>query len=53
LKYLVSVLTRDAYCASEIKTKIIKAKVIFSRKISFFISRLNIELGKKLEHCNL
>jgi hypothetical protein len=50
-KYLGSVLTRDGYCAKQIKMRIVIAKEAFNRKISLLTSKLNIELRKKLVRC--
>ena len=44
-------LTRDGYCTREIKIRIAIAKEEFNRKISLFISMLNIEFKKKLVRC--
>ena len=44
-------LTRDGYCTREIKMSIAIAKAAFNRNISLLISKLNIELGKKLVRC--
>ena len=37
----------------EIKMRTSMAKAAFHRKISLLISKLNIELSKKLEHCSV
>jgi hypothetical protein len=50
-KYLESLLTRDSYCTREIKITIAIGKEAFNRKISLLISKLNIELRKKLVRC--
>ena len=50
-KYLGSVLTRDGYCSRESKMRIVIAKEAFNIKMSLLISKLNIELKKKLVRC--
>ena len=47
-KYIGSVLTRDGYCTKEIEMRIYVVKEAFNRKISLLISKLNIELKKKI-----
>jgi hypothetical protein len=42
------VLTRDNFCAREIKTRIAITKEPINTKISLLTSKLNIELRKKL-----
>jgi hypothetical protein len=56
--YLGRMLTNDARCTSEIKSKIAMAKAAFNKK-TLFTSKLDINLRKKLskvlhlEHCFL
>ena len=50
-EYLGSVLTRDGYCAREIKMRIVIAKEAFNRKMPLLTSKLNIEFKKKLVRC--
>ena len=47
-KYLVSVLTKDAYYTREFKMKIVMTKEVFNRKISLLTSKLNNKLRNKL-----
>jgi hypothetical protein len=51
LNYLGSMITNDARCTREIKAKIAMAKAAFNRKKTLFMSKLDLELGKKLVKC--
>jgi len=50
-KYLDSMLTNDGRCTYEIKSRIAKTKVPFSKKKSLFTSKLDLNLRKKLIKC--
>ena len=50
-KYLSSVITNDARCTREIKNRIPVAKAAFKRKKTLFISKLDLNLRKKLVKC--
>ena len=44
-------LTRDGYCARDIKMRIAIGKEAFNRNISLLSSKVNFELRKKLVRC--
>jgi hypothetical protein len=50
-KYLSSVITNDAKCAGEIKSRNVKAKEAFIRKKTLFTSKLYLNLWKQLVKC--
>jgi len=50
-KYLGSMLTNNERCTSEIKSRIAMAKAAFSKKKTLFISKLDLNLRKKLIKC--
>ena len=50
-KYLGSMLTNDGRCTCEIKSRIAMAKDAFSKKKTPFISKLDLNLRKKLIKC--
>jgi hypothetical protein len=50
-KYLVSVLTNDARCTCEIKSRIAMAIAAFNKKKNLFTSTLDLNLRKKLVKC--
>jgi hypothetical protein len=45
--YLVSTITDDASCTSEIKSRTTMAKAAFNKKKTLFTSKLDLKLGKK------
>jgi hypothetical protein len=47
-KYLGSMLTNDARCIREIKSRIAMAKATFNKKKTLFTSKLDLNLRKKL-----
>ena len=47
-KYLGSMITNDARCTCEIKSKIIIAKDVFNKEKTLFTSKLYLSLRKKL-----
>jgi hypothetical protein len=49
--YLGSMITNDARCTHEIKSKITMAKVAFNKKKNAFTSKLDLNLKKKLVKC--
>jgi hypothetical protein len=49
--YLDSKITNDARCTREIKARIVMAKAAFIKKKTFFTSKLDLELRKKLVKC--
>ncbi len=49
--YLGSMLTNDGRCKREIKSRIIMAKVAFTKKKTLFASKLDLDLRKKLIKC--
>jgi hypothetical protein len=49
--YLGSMITSDARCTREIKSRIAMAKATFNKKKSLFTSKLDLNLGKKLVKC--
>lgn len=50
-KYLGSLLTKDAHCTNEIRTRIAMAKAAFNKKRTLLTSKLSLELRKKLVKC--
>jgi hypothetical protein len=46
--YLGSVITSDARCTREIKSRIVMAKAAFDKKKNIFTSKLDLNLRKKL-----
>jgi hypothetical protein len=46
-------ITNDARCAREIKSRIAIAKAAFNRKKTLFTSKLDLNLRKKLVKCNI
>jgi hypothetical protein len=48
LNYLGSIITSDARCTREIKSRIAMAKAAFNKKKNFFTSKLELNLRKKL-----
>jgi hypothetical protein len=50
-KYLGSMLTNDGRCTCEIKSRIAMAKAAFNKKKTFFTSKLDLNLRKKLVKC--
>jgi len=50
-KYLGSILTNDGRCTCEIKSRIVMAKAAFNKKKTFFTSKLDLNLRKKLVKC--
>jgi hypothetical protein len=51
LKYLGSMITNDARCTHEIKSRIAMAKAAFNKKKTLFTSKLDLNLRKKLVKC--
>jgi hypothetical protein len=49
--YLGSMLTNDARCTREIKSRIAMAKAAFNKKMTLFTSKLDLNLRKKLVKC--
>ena len=49
--YLGNMITNDARCKREIKARIIMEKAAFTKKKIRFISRLDLNLTKKLAKC--
>jgi hypothetical protein len=49
--YLGSVITNDARCTREIKSRIAMAKATFNKKKNLFTSKLDLNLRKKLVKC--
>jgi hypothetical protein len=49
--YLDSMITNDARCTREIKTRIAMLKALFNKKKTLFTSKLDLELRKKLVKC--
>jgi hypothetical protein len=49
--YLGSMITKDARCTREIKSRIAMAKTAFNKKKNLFTSKLNLNLRKKLVKC--
>jgi hypothetical protein len=50
LYYLGSMITNDARCTREIKSRIVMAKAAFNKK-TLFTSKLDLNLRKKLVNC--
>jgi hypothetical protein len=48
---LCSVIANDTRCTCEIESRIVIAKVAFSKKKTHFTSRLDLNLRKKLVKC--
>jgi hypothetical protein len=51
LSYLGSMITNDARCTREIKSRIVMAKSSFNKKKTLFTSKLDLSLRKKLVNC--
>jgi hypothetical protein len=49
--YLGSMITNDARCTREIKSRIAMAKAAFNKKNTHFTSNLNLNIRKKLVKC--
>jgi hypothetical protein len=49
--YFGSMITNDARCTCEIKSRIAMAKAAFKKKKNLFTSKLNLNLRKKLIKC--
>ena len=49
--YLGVMITNDARCASEIKSRIVMAKAAFNREKTVFTGKLDLNLRKKLVNC--
>jgi len=49
--YLGSMVTDDARCTGEVKSRIATAKAAFSKKKDFFTRKLDLYLRKKLIQC--
>jgi hypothetical protein len=49
--YLGSIITNDARCTREIKSKIAMVKAAFNKKKSLFTRKLDLNLSKKLVKC--
>jgi hypothetical protein len=49
--YLGSMITNDARCTREIKSRIAMAKATFNKKKNLFTSKLDLNLRKKLVKC--
>jgi hypothetical protein len=49
--YLGNMITNDARCTCEIKTRIAMAKAAFNKKKTLFASKLDLNLRKKLVKC--
>jgi hypothetical protein len=49
--YLGSMITNDARCTREIKSRIAMAKTAFNKKKNLFNSKLELNLRKKLVKC--
>jgi hypothetical protein len=50
-KYLGSILTNDGRCTCEIKSRIATANAAFNKKKTFFNSKFDLNLRKKLVKC--
>jgi hypothetical protein len=46
-----SIITNDARCICEIKSRIAKAKAAINKKKTLFVSKLDFKLKKKLVKC--
>jgi hypothetical protein len=51
LNYLGSMITNDAKCTREIKSRVAMAKAAFNKKKNLFTSELDLNLRKKLVKC--
>jgi hypothetical protein len=51
LNYLGSMITSDARCTREIKSRIAMTKAAFNKKKNIFTSKLELNLRKKLVKC--
>jgi hypothetical protein len=51
INYLGSMITNDAKCTREIKSRIVMAKIVFNKKKTLFTSKLDLNLRKKLVKC--
>jgi hypothetical protein len=49
--YLGSMITNDARCTHEIKSRLAMAKAAFNKKMTYFTSKLDLNLRKKLVKC--
>ena len=49
--YLISMITSDARCTREIKSRTAMAKAAFSNKKALFTSKVDLNLRKKLANC--
>jgi hypothetical protein len=49
--YLGSMITNDARCTHQIKSRIAMAKAAFNKKKNLFTSKLDLDLRKKLVKC--
>jgi hypothetical protein len=49
--YLGSMITNDARCTCEMKSRITMAKATFNTKKTLFTSKLDLNLRKKLDKC--
>ena len=49
--YLDSMITNDVRCRREMKSRTVMVKAAFDKKHTFFISKLNVSLRKKLVKC--
>jgi len=49
--YLGTVITSDARCVRETKSKIIIAKTVFNKNKNLFVNQLGLNLRKKLVKC--
>jgi hypothetical protein len=49
--YLGSIITNGERCTREIKSRIVMAKAAFNKKKTFFTSKLDLHLKKKLVTC--
>lgn len=52
LSYLDSLITDDARCTREIKSRIVTAKAAFNKK-TLFTSKMDLDLRKELEKSNI
>ena len=50
-KYLGSMLTNDGRYTCEIKSRIVVEKAVFNKKKTFFTTKLDLNLRKKLVKC--
>jgi hypothetical protein len=49
--YLVSIITNEAICTREIKSRIDMAKAVFNKMKALFIRKLDVNLRKRLIRC--